>query len=132
MALLPRKDRRDLEPTNCLHETGSKCARVRAQENALGWAAKAMSPCGLVNCKVNGPVRAITDEPYDRIGHVRVRGGRREQSRPLPGSGPEPAVQLSVCSLLIGGWLRPLMLLVELNRFAVDESSLAIAMDSRG
>ncbi len=38
-------------------------------------AAAAMSPCGLVNCKVSGPLRAITDEPYDRIGHVRVCGG---------------------------------------------------------
>jgi hypothetical protein len=65
MALVARNGRRDIEPANCLHETGTKCARVRAHENALGWAAKAMSPCGLVNCKVNGPDRAITDEPYE-------------------------------------------------------------------
>src|ERR1017187_5659959 len=29
---------------------------------------------------------AITDEPYERIVHVRVRGGRRGKLRPLPGS----------------------------------------------
>jgi hypothetical protein len=65
MACVPRNDRRDFEPANCLHETGTDCTRVRAQAIALGWAATAMSPCGLVNCKVNGPVRAITDEPYE-------------------------------------------------------------------
>jgi hypothetical protein len=27
-----------------------------------------------------------TDEPYEGKLHVRVRGGRREQSRPLPGT----------------------------------------------
>ena len=55
MASVPRKGRRDFEPANCLHETGTDCARVRAHRGELGWAATAMSPCGLVSCKVNGP-----------------------------------------------------------------------------
>src|SRR5438477_9380598 len=38
---------------------------------------------------------AITDEPYDSISHVRVRGGRREQSRPLPGNEPGDDVSMS-------------------------------------
>ena len=87
MTSVPRKGRRDFEPANCLNKAGAECDKARVQAIAPGRAAPVMSPCGLVNCKVNGPVRTITDEPYDRIGHVRVRGGRREQSRPLPGSG---------------------------------------------
>ena len=87
MTSAPRKGRRDFEPANCLNETGVDCTKVQARGFALGWAATAMSPCGLVPGKVNGPVRTITDEPYESITHVRVRGGRREQSRSLPGTG---------------------------------------------
>jgi hypothetical protein len=39
--------------------------------------------------------RAIADEPYEGITHVRVRGGRGEQSRPLPGSGRAEACQVA-------------------------------------
>jgi hypothetical protein len=59
------KGRRDFEPANCLNETGIDCTKHRVQGFALGRAATAMSPCGLVNCKVNGPHRTITDEPYE-------------------------------------------------------------------
>ena len=57
--------------------------------------AKAMSPCGLVNRKVNGPVRTITDEPYDRIGHVRVRGGGGG-SNPAPYPALDAAMSISL------------------------------------
>jgi hypothetical protein len=39
---------------------------------------------------------AITDEPYDRIGHVRVCGGRRVQARPLPGRDRRMSASLPV------------------------------------
>ena len=95
MASVPRKGRRDFEPATCLHGNGTEYTKVRARSSAFGWAAAAMSPCGLVNCKVNGPVRAITDEPYEGNLHVRVRGGRRERSRPLPGTGRRDPVPFS-------------------------------------
>ena len=44
MASVPGKGRRDIEPATCLYETGMDCAKVQAQEIALGWAATAMSP----------------------------------------------------------------------------------------
>ena len=65
MASVPKKGRRDFEPANCLNENGADCNKDREQKSALGWAATAMSPCGLVNCKVNGLIRTITDEPYE-------------------------------------------------------------------
>jgi hypothetical protein len=40
--------------------------------------------------------------------------GEIENVALLPGSEPEPAVQISANSLLSGGWLRPLMLVVRL------------------
>src|SRR3974390_2585497 len=104
MASVPRKGSRDFEPANCLHETGSECTKHRGQ-TATGRSAAGISPCCLVNCKVNGPVRTITDEPYEGNPHVRVRGGRREQSRPLPGSQQPPASPFRAVgrdSLLLG------------------------------
>jgi hypothetical protein len=55
MTSAPRKGRRDIEPANCLNETGVDCTKVQARGLALGWAATVMSPCGVVNCKVLGP-----------------------------------------------------------------------------
>jgi hypothetical protein len=44
MASVPGKGRRDIEPDNCLNETGVDCAKLRGEEFALGRAATAMSP----------------------------------------------------------------------------------------
>jgi hypothetical protein len=55
MTSVPRKGRRDIEPANCLNETGIECDKVQAQELRMDWAATVMSPCGVINCKVPGP-----------------------------------------------------------------------------
>jgi hypothetical protein len=55
MTSAPRKGRRDIEPANCLNETGVDCTKVQARGFALRWAATVMSPCGVVNRKVLGP-----------------------------------------------------------------------------
>ena len=99
MASVPRKGRRDIEPANCLHENGTECTKVRAQNNELGWAAAAMSPCGLVNCKVNGPVRTITDEPCERIVHARVCGGGGSDPASYPATDGGITLQSIYCSL---------------------------------
>src|ERR1700690_1364305 len=94
MTSTPRKGRRDFEPASCLNETGVDCERVPAQEFALGWAATVMSPVGS-SPTGSWPARIITDEPCERIVHARVCGGRREQSRPLPGSGRGDCVSVN-------------------------------------
>ena len=44
MTSVSGKGRRDIEPANCIYETGSDCDKVRVRESAHGWAATVMSP----------------------------------------------------------------------------------------
>ena len=58
---------------------------------ACGWMGSTSHvACGLISCRLLAP-EANTDEPYDRIGHVRVCGGRRGKTpaptrQPMKGS----------------------------------------------
>ena len=98
MTSTPRKGRRDFEPANCLNETGVDCTKVQARGFALGWAAKVMSSCGVVSCKVFGPQGpSLTNRMSELLTYGSVGGaGRKPGPYPAPNGGPTKPLGNSV------------------------------------
>ena len=97
MTSAPRKGRRDFEPANCLDETDVDCTKVQARGFALGWAAKVMSPCGVVNCKALGPQGPLlTNRMTELVTYGSVGGVGRKP-------GPYPAAHPAMTSLFHAG-----------------------------
>ena len=92
MTSVSRKGRRDIEPANCIHETGTDCDKVRVRESALGRAATVMSPAA-GKLQVLGPKGPLLTNRMTELvtyGSVGGVGGN---------SGPYPATNAAMTSL---------------------------------
>ena len=112
MTSAPRKGRRDLEPANCLNETGVDCTKVRARGFALGWAATVMSPCGVVNCKVLGQQwPLLTNRMTELVTYGSVGGGGSDPA-PYPAADRDQPFRSLAGTCASGGWPPRLTLIV--------------------
>jgi len=95
MTSVSGKGRRDIEPANCIYETGSDCDKVRVRESAHGWAATVMSPAA-GKLQVLGPKGPLlTNRMTESVTYGSV-GGVGGNSDPYPAPNAGIALQFHV------------------------------------
>src|ERR1039457_2962849 len=99
MTSVSGKGRRDIQPANCIYETGSDCDKVRVRESAPGWAATVMSPAA-GKLQVLGPKGPLLTNRMTELVTYGSVGGVGGNSGPypaaadvLPQGGPHPLPQ---------------------------------------
>src|ERR1017187_6966243 len=83
MTSVSGKGRRDIEPANCIYETGSDCDKVRVRESAPGWAATVMSPAA-GKLQVLGPKGPLLTNRMTELVTYGSVGGVGGNSGPYP------------------------------------------------